>query len=87
MKHSAKFFANKDCEYYPCHSSDTELNCLFCYCPLYHMDCPGNFIMKETESGVIKSCVHCVFPHVPENYDKVIALLREMGQRDGSYSR
>ena len=84
MNHSAKFFENRDCEYYPCHACNTQINCLFCYCPLYHMDCPGNYTMIETGSGLIKSCVNCVFPHVPENYDKVIALLCSTGKKQFS---
>ena len=32
-----KFFSHTACEFYPCHEmpSGEELNCLFCYCPLY----------------------------------------------------
>ena len=48
MSNSSKFFANKDCEYYPCHKMEGDLNCLFCYCPLYHLeDCPGNPTYKD----------------------------------------
>ncbi len=43
MKNTYRFFVNKDCEYYPCHESVEELNCLFCYCPLYGREyCPGD---------------------------------------------
>jgi len=77
VKNSSKFFANKECQYYPCHKCDTDINCLFCYCPLYDMDCPGNYKMVEKDGKMIKSCIDCVFPHVPDNYDKVISLLRE----------
>jgi len=41
------------------------------------MDCPGNYKMVEKDGKMIKSCIDCVFPHVPDNYDKVISLLRE----------
>lgn len=37
-KNSYKFFENKECEYYPCHKDMESINCLFCYCPLYHLD-------------------------------------------------
>jgi len=75
MDDSSRFFANKKCEYYPCHTCDTDLNCLFCYCPLYHLSCPGNYRMKEKDGRKIKSCIDCDFPHRPENYDKVMAIL------------
>ena len=43
MKNTYRFFVNKDCEYYPCHESVEELNCLFCYCQLYGREyCPGD---------------------------------------------
>lgn len=68
---SYKFFTNKQCEYYPCHEVD-ELNCLFCYCPLYHRDdCPGT----PEYVGITKDCSNCAFPHKPENYEEVICLL------------
>jgi Zn-finger protein len=76
MDNSRKFFANKDCEYYPCHESDGDINCLFCYCPLYTMKCLGNFRIVEKNGRKIKSCIDCMFPHRPENYDKVIELLK-----------
>ena len=53
MDDSSRFFANKKCEYYPCHTCDTDLNCLFCYCPLYHLSCPGNYRMKEKDGRKI----------------------------------
>ncbi|MCH5272547.1 MAG: metal-binding protein [Lachnospiraceae bacterium] len=71
------FFANKECQYYPCHKGIEELNCLFCYCPLYRMEqCPGNPSYKEKEGKKIKVCTDCTFPHRPENYKKVLELLR-----------
>ena len=71
---SYKFFENKDCEYYPCHKGLKEINCLFCYCPLYRIkDCGGNYRMLE--NGV-KDCSSCAFPHIRENYEKVIERLK-----------
>ena len=52
MSDHYKFFSHKQCEYYPCHQLD-EINCLFCYCPLYILkDCKGNYKMI----GDIKDC-------------------------------
>ncbi len=76
MKNSSKFFANRDCAYYPCHKTEKDLNCLFCYCPLYLMkNCPGNFVLTECGEGVIKDCSGCTFPHRAENYDVIMQIL------------
>ncbi len=77
MADSSRFFANKACEFYPCHKSGDDINCLFCYCPLYSFDCPGDYRMVEKEYGLVKSCLDCTFPHKPENYDAVVTILKE----------
>ncbi len=79
MTGSHKFFENRDCKYFPCHSNVSEkgFNCLFCYCPMYNLtDCPGNPAWKEREGRRIKVCTACSFPHDPDNYDRIIELLR-----------
>lgn len=70
---SYKFFQNNSCEYFPCHAGK-ECNCLFCYCPLYLMECPGN---PSYLSNGVKDCSHCEFPHKPENYEKIMEFLRK----------
>ena len=75
-KNSAAFFANKQCRYYPCHENDEDINCLFCYCPLYHMDCPGNYEMTEAGGKTIKNCKDCVYPHMADNYPEIIKRLK-----------
>ncbi len=77
MENSSRFFANKDCQYYPCHKGIDEMNCLFCYCPLYtRKNCPGKPEFWKKEDGqTIKVCTNCTFPHEPENYDIIIKLL------------
>lgn len=77
MENSYRFFANKDCKYYPCHEGIKELNCLFCYCPLYSLEkCPGKNEYVTAKDGTrIKVCTDCTFPHQPENYDTIIKLL------------
>lgn len=76
MEHSYRFFANRDCKYYPCHRGVEELNCLFCYCPLYRFEnCPGNPRFQELKEGTLKICSDCTFPHRPENYDKIMEIL------------
>ena len=71
---SYKFFQNKKCPFFPCHDDVDEFNCLFCFCPLYHMDdCGGDYIY--TEDG-IKDCSNCSLVHEKDNYDYVIEKLR-----------
>ncbi len=72
-KNSSEFFCNKECAYYPCHRvpEGTDLNCLFCYCPLYALgrDCGGNFTYLE--NGV-KDCSSCLIPHSEGGYRYVL---------------
>ncbi len=78
MNNSYKYFENRDCKYYPCHEGIEEMNCLFCYCPLYHLEnCPGNPSYKERDGRRIKVCTACTFPHEPGNYDRIVELIRE----------
>ena len=76
-----KFFQNKNCEYFPCHQmSAEELNCLFCYCPLYCLkdNCGGDFVYLE--SGV-KSCVNCTKPHDRNGYEHVMRKLKQVTEQ------
>lgn len=78
MKNSYRFFENRDCKYFPCHKGVAELNCLFCYCPLYPMDnCPGTPEYRDRNGRRLKVCTNCVFPHRPENYAKIMQILKE----------
>ena len=74
---SYRYFENRECQYYPCHAME-HMNCLFCYCPLNHMEhCPGNPKFIEVNGKTIKDCSGCTFPHEPENYDVIMKLLSE----------
>lgn len=76
MANSHCFFENKECKYYPCHEGIEQMNCLFCYCPLYgKAECPGKPKYIEVEGKRIKDCSDCTFPHQPDNYDRVIERL------------
>lgn len=78
MKESHEFFSNKKCKYYPCHKGIDDINCLFCYCPLYHLEaCPGDPSFREKGEKRIKVCTDCTFPHRAENYDEIIRLIRK----------
>lgn len=78
MEYSHRFFENRDCQYFPCHKGLRECNCLFCYCPLYlRVHCPGNPVYLDKGGRKIKDCTNCTFPHQPENYDRILRLLRD----------
>lgn len=78
MEQSYRYFENKACKYYPCHTGIEELNCLFCFCPFYNREnCPGTPYYKDKNGKKIKVCSNCVFPHISENYDKIIELLKQ----------
>ena len=85
------FFSNTACEYYPCHPlpEGGELNCLFCYCPLYALGpaCGGDFVYRENGR---KDCSHCLRPHLRENYGEIVGqyrrLLAWMEQAEGRVS-
>ncbi|MEE1014263.1 MAG: cysteine-rich small domain-containing protein [Clostridia bacterium] len=76
------YFENRDCEYYPCHEAE-HINCLFCFCPLYHWEnCGGQWVMTLTEKGeMVKDCSHCLLPHSEEGYDYVVSKLREVSPK------
>lgn len=69
-----QFFEHTECEYYPCHNME-EINCLFCFCPMYfYSKCPGQFNILDNG---IKDCSNCQFPHKKENYHKIMNLLKK----------
>ncbi len=82
MENSHRFFSNKECKYYPCHEMEGELNCLFCYCPLYPYECIGNYRMIEKDGRKVKSCRECTFPHQPGNYDRINELIKTLKKRE-----
>lgn len=79
MQNSDRFFANKDCPYFPCHKvqNEDDFNCLFCYCPLYALGdkCGGNF---SYIGGICKDCSNCAFPHNPKNFDTIVRRYEEI---------
>jgi Zn-finger protein len=68
--YSHKYFENRSCKMFPCHKDlwgiEKEHNCLFCYCPLYHKDCIGNYSI--TDKG-IKDCSDCNLVHSFEGWE------------------
>lgn len=75
-----QFFNHAACEFYPCHDMPAEeLNCLFCFCPLYALGpaCGGNY-RYVGERGDIKDCSACTLPHRRENYDYLMGRYAEI---------
>lgn len=62
-----KGFTNKKCEFFPCHPNidPDDFNCLFCYCPLAFLKCPGPFKSFYDEKNKVwrKDCSTCTLPH------------------------
>jgi len=50
------------------------INCLFCFCTLYFLECNGNF--KILDNG-IKDCSECLIPHKEDNYDYIVEILKK----------
>ena len=79
MEDKYRFFAHRECEFFPCHpgADPDRFNCLFCYCPLYCLgkNCGGNFTILK--NGV-KDCSGCLYPHIPENYQAVNSRYQEI---------
>ena len=71
MINSHQFFENRKCEFYPCHRDMENVNCLFCYCPLYTQECGGDF----TIFAGIKDCSQCTLPHQIGGYEFILEAL------------
>ena len=72
-------FVHTQCEAFPCHAgiAPEAFNCLFCYCPLFHLeDCGGTFTYLPNGE---KDCSNCAFVHERDKYDAVIEKLLHGG--------
>jgi len=69
-----EWFSHTECEYYPCHGLSVQ-NCLFCYCPLYRLDCGGDFVITNGR----KDCSPCLRVHDADGYAFVQSGLRRLG--------
>ncbi len=74
MNDSHKHFSNKECKYYPCHQITEDLNCLFCYCPMYFIQCPGEY---ELLSEGRKDCTDCTLPHERGGWELVQNVMKK----------
>ena len=72
-----KHFAHKECEFFPCHGDENQ-NCLFCYCPLAFLECPGQYTVIESPPGVKrKDCSQCTVTHGKSGWEIVQKWVRE----------
>lgn len=81
-----KFFANKNCEYFPCHEGIENFNCMFCYCPLYALnkDCGGNYAILDNG---IKDCSKCIYPHLGEDgYEFILKRINKVIETVRNYN-
>ncbi|MDR1208898.1 MAG: cysteine-rich small domain-containing protein [Clostridiales bacterium] len=71
------FFQNRGCEFFPCHADAADINCLFCFCPLYCLGerCGGDFAYT---AGGAKDCSACVKPHAADGYAFVMSRIYEV---------
>lgn len=59
-----------------CHEIEGDIDCTFCYCPLYHdADCPGDYVMR----GEVRDCSQCLLPH--QNPELILKIVRETTER------
>jgi len=77
MENSYCFYENRECKYYPCHNGLEQINCMFCFCPLYTFErCLGSYVMLSDKNVIRKDCSKCTFPHNPDNYETIIDFIR-----------
>jgi Zn-finger protein len=65
---SYRYFIHRACPFYPCHDLIEWKSCLFCWCPLYLLDCGGNYTFTRD----VKDCSACTIPHTAEGYDYIV---------------
>ena len=68
-----EFFQNVGCSFFPCKPTE-KLNCIFCFCPLYRLDCGGDY--KILGDGK-KDCSSCLIPH-EKGYNYIISKMLEL---------
>lgn len=79
-----KQYINLKCEFLPCHDLKEWHSCLFCYCPLFLLSCPGNFNILP--SG-FKDCSKCVMPHTEDGWDNIQGELQKQIYNQGQQQK
>jgi len=92
MTNDFHFFQNTDCRYFPCHGKDRgtgsvpveDFNCLFCYCPLYFIDCEGSYTMMDNK---FKDCSKCTRNHDKDAWRYIIGRINEHMKINKKFNR
>lgn len=64
-----------NCRYFPCHKGMTDEHyCNMCYCPLYLLECKGDYKLLQ---GGTKDCSNCMLPHTYEGQREIVIRLME----------
>jgi Zn-finger protein len=84
-----KGFQNKACPFWMCHTGvkEEDFSCLFCYCPLVFLECPGPYEVFTDANGVKrKDCSACVLPHngIEKSWNFIQHWLKDPKPWDGS---
>jgi Zn-finger protein len=66
-------FTHRECEFFPCHDLTDWRSCLFCWCPLYTLECGGDAVIRNG----VKDCSPCTIPHGPEGYEYIMNVVRD----------
>ena len=72
---------DKTCKHHLCHKGidEKDFDCMLCYCPLYLIECAGNFkIIKRGKNKGKKDCSDCVFPHTTGGKRYVLRRLKQI---------
>lgn len=86
MSDHCSFVHNANCEYAPCHKgweqegyAKEQLNCLFCYCPMYQAShCLGSPQWISGRYGErIKDCSNCIYPHILSHYENIMQFMAQ----------
>lgn len=76
MKEDFNWTQNTGCRYFPCHSTVPveEFNCLFCYCPLFFIECDGRYTLMDNG---FKDCSKCTRNHDKDSWKFIVSRLRD----------
>lgn len=64
-------FTHTACEFFPCHDLKDRFSCLFCWCPLYLLECGGDSV----STNGVKDCSRCTIPHREEGYEYIMSVV------------
>ena len=71
----------RKCKYFPCHErvAEREFDCMWCYCPLYEIDCAGRY--EIVGKDMVKDCTNCIMPHAKEGIKYILRRINQFFDR------